>query len=218
VTVQGVGSEWISDKNGIPVEFQYKYLARHGWDNYDDQVTYDQDYAQIEYRERTQSCGVNMKTCAGAVQYPVRPKVREIEIKRTRREEPSQMCPYCEYEEYMSTKTNQWAGINGKSKSCVDSPMSAGLKVKTCMGKCIVDQEEYMYENTDYYRATYRWCQNGTDNSPNRLHPDRLVDAYIQTQDMQICKGNLCNDHVYVYGSSRGIMMSLALFVFTLMA
>ena len=22
----------------------------------------------------------------------------------------------CEYEEYMSTKTNQWAGINGKSK------------------------------------------------------------------------------------------------------
>jgi len=55
VTVQGVGSEWISDKNGIPVEFQYKYLARHGWDNYDDQVTYDQDYAQIEYRERTQA-------------------------------------------------------------------------------------------------------------------------------------------------------------------
>lgn len=29
--------------------------SRHGWDNYDDQVTYDQDYAQIEYRERTQA-------------------------------------------------------------------------------------------------------------------------------------------------------------------
>ena len=42
----------------------------------------------------TMSCGVNMKTCAGPVQYPVRPKVREIEIKRNRREEPSQMCPY----------------------------------------------------------------------------------------------------------------------------
>jgi len=68
--------------------------SRHGWDNYDDQVTYDQDYAQIEYRERTQSCGVNKKTCAGGVQYPVRPKVRGIEIKRTRQEEPSQQCPW----------------------------------------------------------------------------------------------------------------------------
>ena len=78
--------------------------------------------------------------------------------------------------------------------------------VLDCMGKCIVDQEEYLvstnlillnfffnlisfqYEGTDYYRATYRWCQNGTENGPSRLHPDRLMDAYIQTQDMQICK------------------------------
>ena len=36
--------------------------------------------------------------------------------------------------------------------------------------------------------------------------------------EVEIFQGNLCNDHVYAYGSSRGILISLALLVLTLMA
>jgi len=215
VTVQGVGTEWVTGQDGRTEEFSYKYLSRHEWDNYEDSTTFEfSGELGLEYRERTQDCGANKGQCARGVAYPIRPKVREL--RKTRVIEPHQNCPKCEAMEYMSTRSGSpsWVTSSGDLQ-CVTNPTAVLGSERDCFGKCVVDQEEFMHDGQDYKRATYRWCSNGTsDTSSQRKYPDSYLDSYIQTQDMRLCQGSLCNDHIYTGGASKiAISATLAVFL-----
>jgi len=218
VTVQGQGTEWVTGKTGQLEEYTYKYLSRHEWDNYEDSTTFEYSgELGLEYRERTQDCGANKPECAMGQRYPISPRVRDsqtVTSTRTIRAEPHQNCPKCEHMEYQSTRNGNptWVTSSG-DQNCVSNPTTVEGSARDCFGKCLVDQEEFMHDGQDYKRATYRWCSNGTSSdSSTRKYPDSYLDAYIQTTDMRLCQGTLCNDHIY-NGSAAQLAISSALFL-----
>jgi len=190
--VQGSGVETLIEK-GIPIKYKFQFIARHEFDNYEDTASYDYgggSLAGVEYRERTSGCGANIDRCQKmTVQFPINP-VRSIRSV-SRAELPTQECPMCEKEEYMSTMTNNWVTTGGNA-DCDRNLNNPNIQRRTCAGLCVVDQEEWLFNGGDYKRAIYRFCENKTADH-NDQHPEFESSLTISTRNIRICDSDKCN-------------------------
>lgn len=211
--IQGEGTETLIE-DGKQVTYNFKYLARHDWDNYEDTATFDYSggsLSGINYREKTHECGAEVTSCAQGVYFPIRTR-RSLQVEPM---ESSQTCPACQLEQYFSLNTNNWALTKGH-EGCDSSPQSSiGVNQKECMGLCVVAQEEYMFNGADYKKATYRWCQNGTSSSDRPKHPKWDITFNINTQNTRLCTGNLCNDDSWGASSALPPALNFSMLIFS---